>query len=185
MDQKALQVLFLAGSMTNESLMAFNRPSSTAISMQLPRLALHMLLLCVAFNYCLASPICPCVLLQGPVTFTLAATFPYYSIVVPTLTYDHTNMLDVVADGLMGTISFIWAAAVLHVLSQAECCKFLMNAHSLLAQGGSVYGWTIGAKQAGEVGRTPDGKQKRWAHSMVSKWSCMWLVSGSLTRQHM
>lgn len=113
MDQKALQVLFLAGSMTNESLMAFNRPSSTAIN------------------------------------------------------------------GLMGTISFIWAAAVLHVLSQAECCKFLMNAHSLLAQGGSVYGWTIGAKQAGEVGRTPDGKQKRWAHSMESLWGVLLQVGFS------
>jgi len=69
---------------------------------------------------------------------------------------------------LAGAFTFIWAAAVLHVLSKAECASFVTNTHSLLSEGGSLYGWTLGAKQAGASGKTPDGKQARWAHSLVS-----------------
>ncbi len=73
-----------------------------------------------------------------------------------------------VAVCLAGKVSFIWAAAVLHVLSQTDCTSFLKNAHCLLAPDDSLYGWTIGAKKARKMGNTPDGKQKRWAHSTVS-----------------
>ena len=69
---------------------------------------------------------------------------------------------------MAGAFTFVWAAAVLHVLSKAECARFVTNTHSLLSEGGSLYGWTLGAKQAGPTGKTPDGKQDRWAHSLVS-----------------
>ena len=71
------------------------------------------------------------------------------------------------AGSLIGQASFIWAAAVLHVLSKSECATFVTNAHTLLSCGGSLYGWTVGAKQAMETGKTPDGKQRRWVHSLV------------------
>ena len=67
----------------------------------------------------------------------------------------------------MGATDFIWVAAVLHVLSKADCEKFIANANLLLKPGGGLYGWTVGRKEAGDWAPTPDGKQKRYTHSQV------------------
>ena len=83
-----------------------------------------------------------------------------------------------IVGSLAGAFTFIWAAAVLHVLSKAECARFVTNIYSLLSEGGSLYGWTLGRKQAGATGKTPDGKQDRWAHSLVST-LYLYLHSGS------
>lgn len=57
---------------------------------------------------------------------------------------------------------------MLHVLSLADCEKFITNVHLLLRPGGGFYGWTVGKQEAGEWAPTPDGKQKRFLHSLVS-----------------
>ncbi len=68
----------------------------------------------------------------------------------------------------MGAVDFLWAAAVLHVLSKADCAKFITNVKLLLKPGGGFYGWTVGNTEAGDWVPTPDGKDKRYLHSMVS-----------------
>ena len=73
-----------------------------------------------------------------------------------------------VTGSLAGSVTHIWAAAVLHVLSKAECDVFLTNALCLLCCGGSLYGWTLGATEAKQAGYTPNGKHKRWVPSVVS-----------------
>ena len=72
----------------------------------------------------------------------------------------------------MGQVDFIWAAAVLHVLSKADCEKFLSNVGLLLKPGGSMYGWTVGSIPPREWADTPDGRQKRFLHSPVSANTC-------------
>ena len=67
----------------------------------------------------------------------------------------------------MGQADFVWAGAVLHVLSKVDCEKFLSNVQLLLKPGGSLYGWAVGRTTAGEWAATPDAKQKRWLHSPV------------------
>lgn len=84
-----------------------------------------------------------------------------------------SNPANPATGSLAGAFTFIWAAAVLHVLSKAECASFVTNTHRLLSEGGSLYGWTLGAKQAGASGKTPDGKQDRWAHSLGSLWDLL------------
>ena len=69
---------------------------------------------------------------------------------------------------LVGATNFVWAAAVLHVLSKADCEKFIANVHLLLRPGGGLYGWTVGDQEGREWAPTPDGKQKRFLHSPVS-----------------
>ena len=76
------------------------------------------------------------------------------------------------AGHLVGSVNFIWLAAVLHVLSEADCKKFLANAKLLLKRGGAVYGWTAGSTQPKEWADTPDGRQKRFLHSPVSLLLC-------------
>jgi len=71
------------------------------------------------------------------------------------------------AGGLIGAADFLWAAAVLHVLSKADCEKFVTSAHLLLKPGGTFYGWTVGNREAGEWHTTPDGKANRYLHSAV------------------
>ena len=68
----------------------------------------------------------------------------------------------------MGQVDFIWASAVLHVLSKVDCEKFLGNVELLLKPKGSTYGWTVGSLEPKEWADTPDGKQKRFLHSPVS-----------------
>lgn len=75
---------------------------------------------------------------------------------------------DACAGHLVGQVDFVWASAVLHVLSRGDCEKFLRNVNLLLKPGGSVYGWTVGNAEPREWADTPDGKQKRYLHSPVS-----------------
>lgn len=72
------------------------------------------------------------------------------------------------AGHLVGQVDFIWAAAVLHVLSRQDCELFLRNTKQLLKPGGSVYGWTVGNAEPRDWVATPDGKQSRYLHSTVS-----------------
>ncbi|DBB18701.1 TPA: hypothetical protein ACH3X3_000309 [Trebouxia sp. C0006] len=69
---------------------------------------------------------------------------------------------------LIGAADFLWAAAVLHILSKADCEKFVSSAHLLLKPGGTFYGWTVGNREAGDWHTTPDGKAKRYLHSAES-----------------
>ena len=71
------------------------------------------------------------------------------------------------AGNLIGAADFLWAAAVLHILSKADCEKFVSSAHLLLKPGGTFYGWTVGNREAGEWHTTPDGKANRYLHSTV------------------
>jgi len=71
------------------------------------------------------------------------------------------------AGNLIGAADFLWAAAVLHILSKADCEKFVTSAHLLLKPGGTFYGWTVGNREAGDWHTTPDGKAKRYLHSAV------------------
>ena len=74
----------------------------------------------------------------------------------------------------MGGVDFIWIAAVLHVLSEADCKKFLANAKLLLKPGGAIYGWNAGSTQPKEWADTPDGRQKRFLHSPVRSLLCLY-----------
>ena len=79
------------------------------------------------------------------------------------------------AGNLIGAADFLWAAAVLHILSKADCDKFVTSACLLLKPGGTFYGWTVGNREAGDWHTTPDGKAKRYLHSAVIALSNMLL----------
>jgi hypothetical protein len=80
------------------------------------------------------------------------------------------------AGDLIGAADFLWAAAVLHILSKADCEKFVSSAHLLLKPGGTFYGWTVGNREAGDWHTTPDGKAKRYLHSAVITLSVLSLL---------
>ncbi|KAL0041327.1 hypothetical protein WJX77_012582 [Trebouxia sp. C0004] len=69
---------------------------------------------------------------------------------------------------LIGAADFLWAAAVLHILSKADCEKFVTSARLLLKPGGTFYNWTVGNREAGDWHTTLDGKAKRYLHSAES-----------------
>ncbi len=71
------------------------------------------------------------------------------------------------AGNFIGGADFLWAAAVLHVLSKADCEKFVTSAHLLLKPGGTFYGWTVGNREAEDWHTTPDGKANRYLHLAV------------------
>ncbi len=81
------------------------------------------------------------------------------------------------AGNLIGAADFLWAAAVLHVLSKADCEKFVTSAHLLLKPGGTFYGWTVGNREAGDWHTTPDGKANRYLHSAVITLSILTALS--------
>ncbi|KAK9837326.1 hypothetical protein WJX81_006410 [Elliptochloris bilobata] len=72
---------------------------------------------------------------------------------------------DAAAAALVGAVTYLWAGAVLHVLSKGDAERFVASAHILLAPGGVFFGSTGGSEEAGEWWLTPDGQRKRYLHS--------------------
>ncbi|MEW5313535.1 MAG: hypothetical protein WDW38_005095 [Sanguina aurantia] len=77
--------------------------------------------------------------------------------------------VDLSAEGLEGSVSFVYALAVLHVLSRQQCVQMLQRVHDMLLPGvGTFFGWTVGAEVEAEWAKTPTGEAPRYLHSKAS-----------------
>ncbi|MEW5299209.1 MAG: hypothetical protein WDW36_002244 [Sanguina aurantia] len=77
--------------------------------------------------------------------------------------------VDLSAEGLEGSVSFVYALAVLHVLSRQQCVQMLQRVRDMLLPGvGTFFGWTVGAEVEAEWAKTPTGEAPRYLHSKAS-----------------